>query len=333
MSAMTATAQAPFRADHVGSLLRPSALLQAREEHAAGKIDGTALTAAEDEAVREVVAMQREAGLRSATDSEFRRASWHMDFIYALGGISRVEDESLHVRFHNEDGDIEFAPPSTRIDGTVRLDHTIFGDAFAFLRDAVADGVTPKLTILSPSMVHYRGGRSAIDASVYPDLDDLWSDLTDAYAAQIRGVHELGCRYLQLDDTLMAISDSRIRITPWRPGDLATHGKRVRELLVGEQNPQLIADADHQTPLGERGLRDSSRLHRHVSRIPEPQRHRRPPTRHGIGPRGPVPGADNATRQEFANRVVEQVSRHERSRLNGGSDRLRNSRIRLVVAQ
>ncbi|MFF3494625.1 5-methyltetrahydropteroyltriglutamate--homocysteine S-methyltransferase [Streptomyces sp. NPDC002795] len=201
---MAATTRPPFRADHVGSLLRPPALLQAREHHAAGKIDDAALAAAEDEAVRVIVAMQKEAGLRSATDGEFRRASWHMDFIYALGGVRRVEDESLHVRFHNEDGDIEFAPPSARIDGKVSLERTIFADAFAFLRDTVADGVTPKLTIPSPSMVHYRGGRAAIDTTVYPDLDAFWSDLTDAYAAQIRGVHELGCRYLQLDDTSLA---------------------------------------------------------------------------------------------------------------------------------
>jgi len=194
----------PFRADHVGSLLRPPELKRARAEFAAGRIDRAALKAAEDEAVRSVVRMQREVGLRGATDGELRRGSWHMDFIYALGGISEVEDGSLRVRFHNADGDIEWAPPSAHVDGRVHLERTIFADDFAFLRDTVQDGVTPKLTIPSPSMVHYRGGRAAVDQSVYPDLDGFWTDLTDAYAAQVRGVHELGCRYLQLDDTSLA---------------------------------------------------------------------------------------------------------------------------------
>jgi 5-methyltetrahydropteroyltriglutamate--homocysteine methyltransferase len=194
----------PFRADHVGSLLRPAALKHAREEHGAGRIDASALRAAEDEAVREVVAMQREAGLRSATDGEFRRQSWHMDFIYSLGGINKVQDGNLRVKFHNADGDIEWAPPSAHVDERVRLDRTIFADAFAFLRDTVAEGITPKLTIPSPSMVHYRGGRASIDESVYPDMESFWTDLTDAYAAQVRGVYELGCRYLQLDDTSLA---------------------------------------------------------------------------------------------------------------------------------
>ncbi|SCK49567.1 5-methyltetrahydropteroyltriglutamate--homocysteine methyltransferase [Streptomyces sp. WMMB 714] len=194
----------PFRADHVGSLLRPAALKAAREDHAAGKLDAAGLRAAEDEAVREVVRLQREAGLRGATDGEFRRQSWHMDFIYALGGVNKVMDENLRVQFHNEDGDIEFAPPSAHVDSRVRLEETIFGDAFAFLRDTVSEGVTPKLTIPSPSMVHYRGGRAAIDESVYPGMDAFWEDLTAAYAAQVRGVYELGCRYLQLDDTSLA---------------------------------------------------------------------------------------------------------------------------------
>jgi 5-methyltetrahydropteroyltriglutamate--homocysteine methyltransferase len=193
-----------FRADHVGSLLRPSELKSAREDHAAGRISAAELRDVEDEAVRAVVEMQREAGLRSATDGEFRRASWHMDFIYALGGINKVMDQNLRIKFHNADGDVEFAPPSARVDSRVRLDETIFGDDFAFLRDTVAQGVTPKLTLPSPSMVHYRGGRASIDETVYPDLDAFWTDLTDAYAAQVRDVYELGCRYLQLDDTSLA---------------------------------------------------------------------------------------------------------------------------------
>jgi 5-methyltetrahydropteroyltriglutamate--homocysteine methyltransferase len=194
----------PFRADHVGSLLRPPALLAAREDHAAGRISGDELRATEDDAIRDVVRMQRDVGLRSVTDGELRRASWHMDFIYALDGISKVLDDTLHVQFRNASGTLEFAPPSLRVGDRVGLSQTIFGDDFAFLAAAAADGQTPKLTIPSPSMVHYRGGRAAIDESVYPDLDAFWTDLTAAYREEVRRLHELGCAYLQFDDTSLA---------------------------------------------------------------------------------------------------------------------------------
>jgi 5-methyltetrahydropteroyltriglutamate--homocysteine methyltransferase len=194
----------PFRADHVGSLLRPPALLQAREDHAAGRISPDDLRAAEDEAIRDVVRMQREVGLRSVTDGELRRASWHMDFIYALDGIDKVVDDTLHVKFRNASGTLEFAPPSLRVCDRVGLSQTIFGDAFEFLAREASDEQTPKLTIPSPSMVHYRGGRAAIDDDVYPQLDAFWEDLTAAYREQVRRVHELGCEYLQFDDTSLA---------------------------------------------------------------------------------------------------------------------------------
>jgi 5-methyltetrahydropteroyltriglutamate--homocysteine methyltransferase len=193
----------PFRADHVGSLLRPPELLTAREELAAGRIDADELRGIEDEAIRDVVAKQESVGLQSATDGEFRRESWHMDFIYQLGGIQQVQDDTIRVAFHNEQRTYEWAPPSAHVVAPISLQQTIFGEAFAFLRDTVS-GAVPKLTIPSPSMVHYRGGRSAIDESVYPDMDRFWADLTAAYAEQVRRVYDLGCRYLQLDDTSLA---------------------------------------------------------------------------------------------------------------------------------
>jgi 5-methyltetrahydropteroyltriglutamate--homocysteine methyltransferase len=194
----------PFRADHVGSLLRPAELLQARADHAAGAIDDDELRGIEDAAIRDAVALQRDAGLRSVTDGEFRRASWHMDFIYSLDGVSKVVDETLHVQFRNEQGTLEFAPPSARVDGRIGLSETIFGDAFAFLQSVAGPEQTPKLTIPSPSMVHYRGGRAAIDEEVYPDLDAFWADLTAAYAEEVRRLGEQGCTYLQFDDTSLA---------------------------------------------------------------------------------------------------------------------------------
>src|SRR5581483_12130409 len=182
----------PFRADHVGSLLRPPKLLKAREDHAAGRIDDSELRAAEDEAIREVVRLQHDAGLRSATDGEFRRASWHMDFIYSLEGISKAPG-NLTVKFRNTKGGIEFTPAAMKVDGKLGVSETIFGDAFEYLKSCVSDDQTPKLTIPSPSMVHYRGGRAAIDESIYSDLDSFWSDLVDAYREQVRRLGELGC--------------------------------------------------------------------------------------------------------------------------------------------
>jgi 5-methyltetrahydropteroyltriglutamate--homocysteine methyltransferase len=192
----------PFRADHVGSLLRPQRLLAARSDHEASRIDAAELRSIEDDAIREIVAKQEEIGLQSATDGEFRRASWHMDFIYQLDGITK-EAGHIAVKFHNEDGDIEFTPAALHVDGRLGLSKTIFGDDFSFLQETVTRNV-PKLTIPSPSMVHYRGGKAAIDPEVYPDIDDFWGDLTSAYAEQVRRVSELGCTYLQVDDTSLA---------------------------------------------------------------------------------------------------------------------------------
>ncbi len=196
----------PFRADHVGSLLRPERLRKARADHKAGTIDDAELKAVEDDCIREVVQQQRDVGLQDATDGEFRRTSWHMDFIYSLDGVSQVSGESLHVQFRNEEGEYDYAPPAMRVDGKVALpgDGPIFGEAFSFLNETVGDGVTAKLTVPSPSMVHYRGGNSSIDHDVYPDMEEFWGDLTAAYSEQAKRVHALGGRYLQLDDTSLA---------------------------------------------------------------------------------------------------------------------------------
>ncbi|MBO0771534.1 MAG: 5-methyltetrahydropteroyltriglutamate--homocysteine S-methyltransferase [Actinobacteria bacterium] len=197
------SARPPFRADHVGSLLRPPGLLQAREDFAAGRISAAELRRIEDDAIRVVVARQRDAGLRSATDGEFRRESWHMDFIYQLGGIRKVQDDTIRVAFRNNEKTYEWAPPSAHVVAPLKLDHTIFGEAFSFLAGIVT-GAVAKLTIPSLSMVHYRGGRSAIDQSVYPDLDQFWADLAAAYADEVQRLYDLGCRYLQFDDTSLA---------------------------------------------------------------------------------------------------------------------------------
>jgi 5-methyltetrahydropteroyltriglutamate--homocysteine methyltransferase len=199
---MSARTKPPFRADHVGSLLRPARLLQARDDLAAGRIDADELRRLEDESIAEIVRKQEEVGLRSATDGEHRRASWHMDFIYQLDGVTK-EAGHIAVTFHNEEGDIEFTPAALHVDGKLGVSKTIFGDDFRFLQDTVTRNL-PKLTIPSPSMVHYRGGKAALDPAVYPTLDEFWADLTAAYREQVRRLGELGCTYLQLDDTSLA---------------------------------------------------------------------------------------------------------------------------------
>jgi 5-methyltetrahydropteroyltriglutamate--homocysteine methyltransferase len=199
---MAARTKPPFRADHVGSLLRPPELLRAREDAAAARIGPDELIAIEDDAIRDAVRMQEEVGLRSATDGELRRTSWHMDFIYSLDGITTAGDK-VTVTFHNDTGDLEFQTAALHVNGRVGVSETIFGDAFTFLQGCVSNA-TPKLTIPSPSMVHYRGGRAAIDEGVYPDVDAFWNDLTAAYREEVRRLGELGCTYLQLDDTSLA---------------------------------------------------------------------------------------------------------------------------------
>jgi 5-methyltetrahydropteroyltriglutamate--homocysteine methyltransferase len=213
----------PFRADHVGSLLRPPELLKAREEFAAGRITPEELRAAEDAAILDVVKMQRDVGLQSATDGEFRRASWHMDFIHQLGGIEKAPSD-LKVRFRNEQGEIEYTPAALHVAERVHLDHPIFAEDFEFLKSAVDPEITPKLTIPSPSMVHYRGGQALIDPEVYPDREEFWRDLTGAYAEQVQSVARMGGRYLQFDDTSLAyLNDPNQRAMMASQGEDAEH--------------------------------------------------------------------------------------------------------------
>ena len=192
----------PFRADHVGSLLRPPALKEAREAHQAGRIPAEKLQEAEDAAVREVVKLQEDVGLEGITDGEVRRGSWHMDFLYQIGGVTKYQD-NLKVKFNNAQGGIEFTPSALKVTGKLKLTKTIFGDAFSYLKSVTSQG-TPKLTIPAPSMIHYRGGSAAIDPAVYPDVSQFWGDLKSVYADEVEALGKLGCRYLQLDDTSLA---------------------------------------------------------------------------------------------------------------------------------
>jgi 5-methyltetrahydropteroyltriglutamate--homocysteine methyltransferase len=220
-------------------LLRPPALLRAREEFAAGRIDAAGLRAAEDRAITGVVAMQRDVGLQSATDGEFRRASWHMDFIYQIGGVEKAPG-NLAVKFYNADGNIEFTPAAMHVGSKLRMDKTIFGDDFRFLQSVTGPGVTPKLTIPSPNMVHYRGGPASIDPAVYPDMEQFWHDLAAAYAQEVAALAGLGCTYLQFDDTSLAyLNDPAQRAQIAARGEDADHLhlryiRQVNDALAGK---------------------------------------------------------------------------------------------------
>src|SRR4051794_38889196 len=239
--------QPPFRADHVGSLLRPRHLLDARAAAADGRMSGEELRAVEDDAIRDVVRMQEDIGLQSATDGEFRRTSWHMDFIYQLDGISKT-DEKIEVHFRNAAGDVDFTSAALKVDGTIGVREPIFGADFEFLRSVVSSA-TPKLTIPSPSMVHYRGGAAAIDPDVYPDEEQFWADLSAAYAEQVRRVAALGCRYLQLDDTSLAyLNDPEQRRLLTERGDDAEHQhlRYIRQINAAIQDrPAGLAVTTH----------------------------------------------------------------------------------------
>jgi 5-methyltetrahydropteroyltriglutamate--homocysteine methyltransferase len=227
----------PFRADHVGSLLRPATVLAARDDFAAGRIGADQLRAVEDKAIADVVTMQRSVGLQTATDGEFRRASWHMDFIYQIGGISKAPGK-IAVRFHNPSGDIEWTPAALHVGAKVHMAKTIFEEDFTYLKPLAGDS-TAKLTIPSPNMVHYRGGPAAIDPAVYPDIEEFWSDLSAAYADEVARLAVLGCTYLQFDDTSLAYLND-----PVQRAEIAGRGEDAEHLhlrYIRQVNDALAA--------------------------------------------------------------------------------------------
>jgi 5-methyltetrahydropteroyltriglutamate--homocysteine methyltransferase len=198
----------PFRADHVGSLLRPPELLVARRRRQAGEISAEELRCIEDTCIREVVRKQEAVGLRSVTDGEFRRTFFHIDFLERLQGVS--VSGGIEARFHTRTGEINFAPPSLAVTGRLRHVTDIQRLDFEFLTSVTT--ATPKVTIPSPTMVHFRGGRKTIDIEAYPDLDEFFADLAQCYRDEVNALYQAGCRYLQLDDTNLAyLCDPKLR--------------------------------------------------------------------------------------------------------------------------
>jgi 5-methyltetrahydropteroyltriglutamate--homocysteine methyltransferase len=206
----------PFRADHVGSFLRPQTLLAARDRFAKGQIDRIALRAEEDTAIRDVVRFQEDLGLSGITDGEFRRTYFHVDFLEQLSGVETKG--GIAVRFHTAQGNVEFAPPVMKVTGPVRHVKPIQVADFEFLKSVTHR--TPKVTIPSPTMLHFRGGRDAISRDAYPDLEAFYADVAAAYRAEIAALAAAGCRYLQLDDTNLAyLCDEKMREGARQRGD------------------------------------------------------------------------------------------------------------------
>jgi methionine synthase II (cobalamin-independent) len=234
----------PFRADHVGSLLRPKALVEAREKKNRGEISAAALREAEDKAIREAVKLQEDLGFKVATDGEFRRTFWHLDFLEQFSNVT-VVPPSIKASFHTHAGDIQFAPPGIRIDGKLSRPHPIFVDHFKFLKSVTK--VTPKLTIPAPSNMHFRGGRKAIDAKAYPDLGEFYADLARVYNEEVRDLAAAGCRYLQIDEVNFAyLCDPKLREQVQNIGSdpktlPQTYAKLLNESLAGRPADMVTA--------------------------------------------------------------------------------------------
>jgi len=228
---MTMRDQPPFRADHVGSFLRPPELLAARERRKKGEITAAELRAVEDDAIRAVVRRQESWGLQGITDGEYRRTFFHIDFLEQLDGVE--VRGGIAAKFHGAAGDVDFAPPIMYITGKLRHAKPIQLEDFKFLKSVTTR--TPKVTIPSPTMLHFRGGRAAISREAYPDMDAFYADIAACYRDEIRTLGEAGCTYLQLDDTNLAyLCDPKMRDGARARGDDPDELPRRYARLINE---------------------------------------------------------------------------------------------------
>ena len=228
---------APFRADHVGSLLRPPELLSAREQHQGGTLSSASLREIEDRCIRDVAKLQEEIGLQGITDGEYRRTIWHADFLRQIEGVSVKEGvaDGAGVAHKFQSGGQEIERSPTRFYTTGRLERSrgIETDNFKYLASVTTR--TPKLCIPSPTILHMRGGRDAVDKQAYPDMDRLYSDLAQVYREEIRALAELGCTYLQLDDPNMAyLCDEKMRESVRRIGEDPNQLPRIYAKLIND---------------------------------------------------------------------------------------------------
>jgi 5-methyltetrahydropteroyltriglutamate--homocysteine methyltransferase len=209
--------QLPARFDHVGSFLRPDYLLQARAQHTRGQIDAAQLRAVEDKAIAEIARFQESVGMKSITDGEYRRTYFHIDFLDQLGGVQTGKP----VIVEKPDGSQELAPPVMRVVSKVRHEHDIEVDNYRFLQGQLQPGSVAKITIPSPTMLHFRGGRGGISKDAYPELEPtFYDDIAKAYGDELRALSAAGCRYVQMDDTNLAyLCDPKMREAARQRGD------------------------------------------------------------------------------------------------------------------
>lgn len=226
---------APFRADHVGSLLRPPELLSAREQHQGGTLSSASLREIEDRCIRDVAKLQEEIGLQGITDGEYRRTIWHADFLRQIEGVSVKEGVAdgagVARKFQSGGQEIERSPTRFYTTGRLERSRGIETDNFKYLASVTTR--TPKLCIPSPTILHMRGGRDAVDKQAYPDMDRFYSDLAQVYREEIRALAELGCTYLQLDDPNMAyLCDEKMRESVRRIGEDPNRLPRIYAKLI-----------------------------------------------------------------------------------------------------
>jgi len=206
----------PFRADQVGSLLRPKDLLEKRYQWKKGELSAEALREAENIAIAETVKKVQSTGMRAITDGEFRRDYFHLDFLQQLEGVTVTG--GIGANPHAKIAEDGFTPPKLGVTGKLKHVRNIQVDDFNFLKSVVTQ--TPKVSIPSPTMVHFRGGRKAIDIHAYPGMDEFFADLSQCYRDEINALYKAGCRYVQLDDTNLAyLCDVKMREEARQRGD------------------------------------------------------------------------------------------------------------------
>jgi 5-methyltetrahydropteroyltriglutamate--homocysteine methyltransferase len=237
---MSQRTRPPFRADHVGSFLRPPQLLAARERLRKDEISRVALRAVEDAAIADVVRLQEAIGLQGITDGEFRRTYFHIDFLEQLDGVEARGGLTAH--FKSAQGEVDFAPPVLHVTRKIRHVRPIQVADFNFLKAATTR--TPKVTIPSPTMLHFRGGRDAISREAYPDLEEFFADVAAAYGAELHALGAAGCTYVQLDDTNLAyLCDPKLREGARARGDdpdeLPRRYARLINAAIAERPPGM----------------------------------------------------------------------------------------------
>ena len=211
------SARPPYRADHVGSLLRPKELSAARMAAKRGELTAAQLHSIEDEAIRDVVALQEGVGLRAVTDGEFRREAWHTDFLTGFDGVD-MTGANYAISFRNDEGAEEKIGTMLSVTGKIRRSRAVMVDHFAYLRSVT--NVTAKFSIPSPTYLHMRAGNKIVADGPYDDLDEFWSDVVAAYRAEIADLAAAGCKYLQLDDVSISfLCDPAIQEQVRRDGE------------------------------------------------------------------------------------------------------------------